>query len=166
MSPSHHVKNSRVPTIQQTGGIWPSKVVWWIYLPGFCPLVHIWPQFSHFQQLLRWNDSVYQCAWSKHGIYYLSITRLPPGCCNWAWLAYLICKSPKQMCANTSPPLLCGFAQCILPLYDDILFLRAPSNNSCAHVEWISRNRVPMWLSSPICITKSFKNCVSAPTEC
>ena len=49
--------------------------------------------------------------------------------------------------------------------HDNVLFLRAPSDGSHAHVEWVPRNQVPMWLPSPICITKSIQDCVSMSAE-
>ena len=56
-SHSNHINNPWAPTIWWTGGIPSSQVVWWIYLLGFCLLVHIWLQFSHFWQLLGQSDT-------------------------------------------------------------------------------------------------------------
>ena len=46
-----------------------------------------------------------------------------------------------------------------------VLFIRAPSDGSCAHVEWVSGNQIPMWLPSLVCITKSIQDHVSTSTE-
>ena len=61
------------------------------------------------------------------------------------------------------------FAQCILPWCLRVQLRAvfwAPQNGSGSHVKWIARNRVMVFLPSPVHITKTFHSSVGSPTEC
>ena len=111
------IQSALVPTIQWNSRTLHLEVVLWIYLLGFHPWACTWWKLSHFQLLLRWSDTRYWYAWSKHETCCPWIMWSYPDCHTLAWLAYQICWFLLQTCANTLPPLWCASVQYTLLQY-------------------------------------------------
>ena len=101
------IQSALVPTIQWNSRTLHLEVVLWIYLLGFHPWACTWWKLSRFQLLLRWSDTRYWYAWSKHETWCPWIMWSYPDCHTLAWLAYQICWFLLQTHANTLPPLWC-----------------------------------------------------------
>ena len=111
------IQSALVPTIQWNSRTLHLEVVLWIYLLGFHPWACTWWKLSHFQLLLRWSDTRYWYAWSKHETCCPWIMWSYPDCHTLAWLAYQICWFLLQTCANTLPPLQHASVWCTLLQY-------------------------------------------------
>ena len=115
------IQSALVPTIQWNSRTLHLEVVLWIYLLGFHPWACTWWKLSHFQLLLRWSDTRYWYAWSKHETCCPWIMWSYPDCHTLAWLAYqYLLISPTNMCKY-----IASFVVCICAIYSASVLNRA-----------------------------------------